>query len=100
MIKKCGFEFPEKNLEGQYEEGEFLAWTNRPRQLAYSALHPKVLAVAVPRFEGTWKVYVMPVEGQNHEEEAARHWQQNGNQVSEAVARAIFPYLAQLPYAP
>lgn len=61
------------------------------------ALSWNVLAVATTRIEGTWKAYCGAVPGQNHDHE----WQEvmdQGCQLPEGIARAIFPCLADIPY--
>lgn len=67
--------------------------------IQYTAIHSKVLIVAVHRAEGTWKAYVTPVPGQNHSMEAPHYWQHDGEQLGEKQARAFFPYLEEKPYS-
>ena len=55
------------------------------------ALARQVLVVATTRIEGTWKAYCDAVPGENHDDE----WQkvlEDGCQVSERVARVLFPH--------
>jgi hypothetical protein len=68
------------------------------KEVFHRALHRQVLAVAVKRTEGTWKAYIAPVPGENHENEVAPVVS-NGVPLMEDVARAIFPYLKDVPYA-
>ena len=68
-------------------------------KIEYTAVHSKVLIVAVHRCEGTWKAYVTPVDGINHEREAPIHWQAEGEQLRESQARVFFPHLEGKPYA-
>jgi len=73
---------------------------NRPEEgtIGYKAIHRQVLVIARARHEGTWKSYVTPVPGKNHEEEL-RRWREHGSQMTEAQARPFFPQLKDLPYA-
>ena len=66
--------------------------------LSYRMLHRNVMAVAKTRIEGAWKCYIFPVPGLDHEEEV-RLWKPEGSQTTEAVARALFPRYADIPYA-
>ena len=64
----------------------------------YFSAHRQVLYVATTRIEGTWKAYVAPVPGKNHDDE----WQEvlrTGSPVWEPVARIYFPQFASIPYA-
>jgi hypothetical protein len=68
------------------------------RVTQYYAAHRQVLYVATTRIEGTWKAYVAPVPGKNHDEE----WEavlRRGVPVWEPEARIYFPEFAALPYA-
>jgi hypothetical protein len=68
------------------------------RTVTYRALHSKILFVAVTRIEGFWSCYCVPVAGRHHEVE--KHlWQLEGNKVSEAIARLLFPQYPNIPYA-
>lgn len=67
--------------------------------ITYTALHQKVLIVATHRVEGTWKAYCVPVPGRNHRQEAETYWQENGVDIGEARARALFPQYSEIPYA-
>jgi len=82
-----GLAFPEV-------EEEFAAWTPVVRQYP---LHCNVLCVARTRIEGKWKAYCGPVPGQNHDLEVAEILQW-GDQLSEAVAKAMFPDFSEIPY--
>lgn len=65
--------------------------------ITYRALHQCVVAVAVRRIEGTWKAYIADVPGQHHDwefEEVADY----GDQLDEAIAKAIFPHI-DIPYS-
>jgi len=72
--------------------------TIQPGTIGYKAIHRQVLIVARARHEGTWRAYVTPVPGKNHEEEL-RRWREHGSQMTEAEARPFFPQLKDLPYA-
>jgi hypothetical protein len=61
-------------------------------------LHSKVMVIARTRIEGTWKAYCFPVPGKNHDKEEER-WRDHGSQLTEKVARAMFPNLERVPYA-
>ena len=67
-------------------------------KIEYTAVHSKVLIVAVHRAEGSWKAYVTPVAGINHERETWG-WQADGEQLYERRARVFFPHLEDKPYA-
>lgn len=62
------------------------------------ALASRVMVVAVPRVECTWRAYIDAVEGYNHDAEyeavAA-----NGATLPEALARVLFPIFGEVPYA-
>jgi len=73
--------------------------TELKRTIRYYPIHSKVLIVLVTRAEGTWKAYVTPVPGINHDEEAPLFWERDGVQLSEAQARVFFPYMEDVPYA-
>lgn len=64
----------------------------------YRAIHRQVLLVCRHRIEGTWKCYVTPVPGQNHDLEMGR-WQEHGSEMTERDARHHFPEMADTPYA-
>jgi hypothetical protein len=83
------FEFPETREEAETWEPRF----------GYRALHRNVLAVMKTREEGTWKCYIVPVPGQNHDREMMELWRTEGAQADEALARALFPYMNDIPYA-
>jgi len=68
-------------------------------KIEYTAVHSKVLIVAVHRAEGSWKAYVTPVAGINHQAEAPISWQADGEQLYESQARVFFPHLEEKPYA-
>ncbi len=83
-----GFKFPETAAEAK-------AW--EPTVSVY-ALAARVLAVATTRVEGCWRAYCDAVPGARHDEEwpAVREY---GCALPEAVARAVFPSFAGLPYS-
>ena len=62
------------------------------------ALGTRVLAVAVTRIEGKWKAYIGAVPGHDHDNE----WQAvrvDGRALMKEVACAVFPEVAEIPYA-
>lgn len=61
-------------------------------------LHRQVMVLARIRVEGAWKAYCFPVPGKNHDEEE-HLWQDEGSQLPEPVAREMFGFLEDLPYA-
>ena len=64
----------------------------------HRALAMRVLIVATTRLEGTWKAYADAVPGMTHDNE----WQmvlRNGDELPEAVARVLFPFFEEVPYA-
>ena len=61
-------------------------------------LHRQVMVVARIRHEGTWKAFCFPVPGQSHDSEEFL-WEAEGSQLSEKVARTMFGFLEDLPYA-
>lgn len=68
------------------------------KQKKYVALDYRVIAAASTRIEGTWKAYIGAVEGINHNneyEEVLKY----GSQLSEEIARTIFPSFSEIPYA-
>jgi hypothetical protein len=65
----------------------------------YKAIHRNVLVVARIRDDGTWKAYVFPVPGYDHEGEAWSLWRTAGTQLPEIQARPFFPELAETKYA-
>ena len=62
------------------------------------ALDRNVLAVATTRIEGTWKAYISQVPGKSHADEFDEVLR-SGTALPEQVARTLFPYLAEVPYA-
>jgi hypothetical protein len=60
-------------------------------------LHRQVMVVGRIRHDG-WKAYCFPVPGQNHDDEEFL-WETEGSQLSEKVARTMFGFLEDLPYA-
>ena len=60
-------------------------------------LHRQVMVVARIRHDG-WKAYCFPVPGQNHDNEE-HLWEDEGSQLPEKVARTMFGFLEDLPYA-
>jgi hypothetical protein len=71
------------------------AWTPR---LWYRALASRVLVVAITRIEGRWRAMVDAVDGVRHDQELIPV-REYGAVLDEAIARAIFPGLADVPYA-
>ena len=67
--------------------------------MRYKAIHRNVLLVVRLRREGTWKCYVVPVPGLNHDMESQELWQSDGSQLPEDIARIAFPEYHQTPYA-
>ena len=63
-----------------------------------SALASTVLVVAKTRVEGAWSAYCLDVPGKNHDCEVERVLQE-GDKVSERIARVMFPYFIDIPYA-
>ena len=61
-------------------------------------LHRQVMILVRFRIEGTWKAYCFPVPGINHDNEEYL-WETEGLQLPEHIARPIFGYLEELPYA-
>jgi hypothetical protein len=61
------------------------------------ALHRQVLVVARIRHDG-WKAYIFPVPGKNHDKEEGL-WRNEGTQLVEPIAREIFGFLEDIPYA-
>lgn len=82
------FTFPET-------EAEAANW--KPLQVRHM-LHRQVMVVARTRIEGAWKAYCFPVAGMNHDKEESE-WKRDGLQLPESVARAIFGFLSEVPYA-
>ena len=60
-------------------------------------IHRQVMVVARIRHDG-WKSYCFPCPGQNHDDEEFL-WETEGSQLSEKVARTMFGFLEDLPYA-
>ena len=60
-------------------------------------LHRQVMVVGRIRHDG-WKAYCFPVPGQNHDDEE-HLWEDEGSQLPEKVARTMFGFLEDLPYA-
>jgi hypothetical protein len=74
---------------------EAISWQPITR---YRALACDVLVVARTRVECAWAAYIGSVPGVNHRSE----WQEvlrHGDKLPEAVARAVFPEFAKVPYA-
>ena len=61
-------------------------------------LHRQVMVVAKMRIEGAWKAYAFPVPGKNHEREW-QAWRTEGVQLTEEIARSMFGFLENIPYA-
>ena len=74
---------------------EAMSWSAKHLRMA---LDSKVLVVAVPRIECAWAAYIAAVPGQDHSDEAMAVWQ-HGTKLPEAVARAVFPFFGDVPYA-
>jgi hypothetical protein len=87
-LGKYVFSFPESDEEVR-------AWNPYIR---IKALHCGVLCVATLRIEGTWKAYCASVPGMNHNEEW-RDVLNNGDEIEEGIARAVFPIFEGIPYA-
>ena len=62
------------------------------------SLASKVLVVAKTRIEGTWAAYCDAVPGNNHDIERLAVLE-NGDKLTEEVARVLFPMFDDLPYA-
>ncbi len=82
------FRFPETTDEAE-------AW--KPA-IVVRALARRVLCVAVTRIEGRWKAYCDAVDGQSHDDEAGEIIKL-GVPLYPAVAAAVFPEFAEIPYA-
>lgn len=99
FVKKGPWSFPNPEYSGErkvFKEFE----DNEKQKVIYTAIHRRVLVVAVPRFEGTWKAYVVPVPGHNHDKEAkSGSWVHDGEQLWEERARVFFSHLENVPYA-
>jgi hypothetical protein len=64
----------------------------------YRALAVDVLVAATTRIECAWAAYCAAVPGVNHHNE----WREvlsHGDKLPEGVARALFPFFAEVPYA-
>lgn len=93
-LRKIGnFWFPDDNYLRSGESHK--TWKKEFRR---EMLHNSVMVLAVTRIEGAWKAYCFPVEGRDHDLEMG-FWKYSGQQISENVARAIFPYFEGVPYA-
>jgi hypothetical protein len=57
-----------------------------------------VLAVARSRIEGAWAAYIDAVPGVRHEDEVDLVLD-HGAKLDVAIAREMFPFFADLPYA-
>ena len=79
--------FPDPEETDQWEP---LVW--------HYALHGQVLAVAKTRIEGAWKAYCANVPGHDCSQEE-QYVLDFGNQITEAIALAIFPHMKGIPYA-
>jgi len=62
------------------------------------ALARKVLVVAKTRIEGTWAAYCDAVPGDNHVMEGHAVLE-DGDKLTEEIARVLFPIFKGLPYA-
>ena len=63
------------------------------------ALDRCVLAVAITRVEGSWCAYISDVPGESHEREKAIVLER-GAKIPPRIARAMFPFFDDIPYAP
>lgn len=90
MYQRGQFSFPDYE---NFEEAN--AWKKTFRR---RALHSQILVVAVTRIEGTWKAYIGPVPGHNHDVEWESVYRE-GNDVGEKLARVLFPDFEGVPYA-
>lgn len=62
------------------------------KEIGYTALDTKILAIAVQGGMGTdWSAYICIVEGQNHHREALTAWR-DGSKLRYEVARVLFPH--------
>ncbi len=86
-----GYKFPE------YEDGPEVIKEWKP-DLVVRALASTALCVAQTRIEGAWSAYCKGVPGMDHREEQ-HEVLKTGDKLSEDLARAIFPYFENIPYA-
>ena len=84
------FQFPEADSREEVD-----AWKKTFR---VQALHYQVLCVACTRIEGTWKAYIGPVPGKNHDLESDSVLLE-GSTLPSNVALALFPDFEEIPYA-
>jgi len=61
-------------------------------------LAPRVLAVANTRIEGAWCAYIAAVPGNDYRAEVVEVLN-HGTKLLPEIARAMFPELAEVPYA-
>ena len=66
-------------------------------RIEYTALHTRVLAVAVEGGIKDWAVYIGPVPGMRHSDEY-REVMNSGCKCSEALAKCLFPGWTDLDY--
>lgn len=66
--------------------------------ITYHALARRVLVVATTRIEGAWKAYCDAVPGYSHRAELGEVLRV-GDEIPQPWAAAMFPELANLPYA-
>lgn len=70
----------------------------KPGMMFRKMLHRNVMVVARIRTEGYWKAYCFPVPGRNHDQEEYL-WRTEGCQLIEPIAREMFGFLENVPYA-
>jgi len=86
--------FPRPVWGGGSEE-ELREW--RP-YIRLHGLAPRALAVCTTRIEGAWCAYIAAVPGNDHRAEVVEVLN-HGTKLLPEIARAMFPELAEVPYA-
>ena len=62
------------------------------------ALARRVLVVVETRVDGTWVAFIDAVPGENHDNEEAEVLR-SGTKLQENIARLLFGYFENMPYA-
>ncbi len=66
----------------------------RPRDILWTALDVRVLAVAKEGYVGDWAAYIGAVVGNNREEDV-KEVMSNGSKLPQKVAEVLFPTFAE-----
>ena len=87
----------DRHITGNYGEDQIPDGERWPA-IRWFALDSRVIVAAQTRIEGTWKAYISAVPGISHETEFDSVLR-NGTEISEHIARVLFPMFEDMPYS-